>query len=734
MFIFSVPKQSKRAVEKDFRTVNYSRFCRTVVLAVVAGLWGPAAAAAWAQKPAAPAGAAPGYVVPGDPAAARVVYADQAGCKLDGVTNDTAAFQAILDRASDGQPLTVVIPKGTLAIDRARVWGNTTLAGYGARVLARPGSGGPLLENRHPAGPGDGPILDADIALYGLSMDGNRRGGASGSSDPRKNKNGRFVVCVQLSGVRRPVARDNRVYDSCTYGFLVSNIEDGRFEKNDFDVSEATYQNNAGYNTNTDGIHAVGPILRCRFTQTSGRTGDDLVALCANDGHQYVTDPAKAPYGPHVKTGPVLDNVVDGVIGRGALFGVRLLSHDQPLDRNVVRNVSGSFNGQAVLADDFNNKYLGDKSANGNFGTNTIENVDVTFPAEPVANTVAGADFKVVIELGGRHRAVLLQNLVRNNTLGDRPLIRWDADTDIGLLDIDGVTVSAGANALPTTHLLGRGRVNKLAVRRVTWTKTGGGAPGDVFFRQEGGSVADLSVDAYQGPNGSSDAGLLALSGGARVSRLVRNGVRAALPPPLVPAAAAPSVAGGTVYALSTFAGPAGTRLGAYTPEAGPAWTVHNGAYALDGAGRVTNTGAFPVGGWLATQDAARADGRATLVTSGPFVGVQWLLRWKDGNNYLAANLQTNGLQVYEIVNGKISAPGYVVTMNLVGANALPNAGRHVWKITLRNDAVTVQVDDKPVATGAHANPALRTATRFGLAYYQSTGTGAIEEFRVESP
>ncbi len=130
-------------------------------------------------------------------------------------------------------------------------------------------------------------IVDQDITIRDLYLDGQKRNNASGQTNPRINSAGNTVTPVQFFGVTNLRMENVNVYDPTCFHVWVANINYSTFRNLRFcdpGYFGGTYTNPS---PNTDGLHLNGPCDYILIDGLSGTTGDDFLPLNAADGHLF---------------------------------------------------------------------------------------------------------------------------------------------------------------------------------------------------------------------------------------------------------------------------------------------------------------------------------------------------------------------------------------------------------------------------------------------------------------
>lgn len=254
------------------------------------------------------------------PVPARVVY-----CSLEGVPQiaDLANPQAgpdggaVLQKLCNlnapgqkyaGQPLEIIVDIPVLC-RQVKVYSLTTIRGLGngrglnaaaglwmsgmaagstdncilrnANWRSNYNAGNPAASPLTPAN-----IVDHDIAIRDLHLDGQRRNGASNNTSglPQLNSSGVIITPIAFFGVQDILVDNVDVYDPCGFHMTFTNVNRGTFRNLFF--CDPTYAAGTWSNPsrNTDGLHFVGPLLDILVDGLFGSTGDDMLAFNLADG------------------------------------------------------------------------------------------------------------------------------------------------------------------------------------------------------------------------------------------------------------------------------------------------------------------------------------------------------------------------------------------------------------------------------------------------------------------
>ena len=394
---------------------------------------------------------------------AKVIYASQTGAHLDshvltgGGTDDTAVLQKTLDLAKEYGGLHLIMDGAALTTGLV-VHAHTTIEclNKGCGFFLADHSNRSLITNAHPSSE---KIIDHDIALLGGTYNHNCLRQAHHLPEGVHYSQGdSFVVAISFFGIENLLVRDVTVRNQRTFAFLIANWQKVTVENISLELPDLIPGGNQ------DGIHILGPGRFLLIKNVQGRTGDDLIAINADE---EFTD-EKNFFHPCASTGPITDVVVDTVMVDDASQILRVLSRKNLVDRVTVRNVTGSYRsfGFYLSAWDYHKK-----GHPGNFGSLVFENIDVRQTKPDYTYTEP-----FLFRISGRHRSLMIKNIRYFDPSDDRYIVHVEGESDIvdigttpaeiGSLLIDGLHVQdAGRTPQSRPYLMVRGRVKRMTVR-----------------------------------------------------------------------------------------------------------------------------------------------------------------------------------------------------------------------------------------------------------------------------
>lgn len=466
------------------------------------------------------------------------VYASGAGCSMNsaatgGGADDTTALQAIL---AMGNPLNTVLDGVALVSGALSLSSNKSLTGLtlGGGTFLAAASNCAMVQNANLVS-GATPyttIVDKHLCLGDFSGYAN---GSNQSHDTGSGANNQWTFGLRFHGVEDLHLRNIRIVDSITFSICGSNLDGFLWEN-------IIVDNNVGL-INTDGPHLNGPARRGTIKNISVATGDDGLAIMADDG----------VVSPYVAGGDITDINVDGIFCRGSLSAVRMGSATHLLDRVHIRNISGSVTlyGGIMNAVD-------PALTTGAFGEWSIHGVNLDLPTND--NTHG------VWEISATHQIITFGAITRRETSCARSYWHLLSAATVREFNIDGFSsYENGINNAANCQMYIEGAVGILNLSHITWENSSALAVDAAFIKfGAGGSIGKLIVGA-----GVDVPRLFDSADAAKIGQIIGDYPK-------------------TLYAAS-FAGLNGTTAANYTPERGPKGSMLSGAGTLTG-----NTLAIP--------------------------------------------------------------------------------------------------------------------------------------------
>jgi len=322
----------------------------------------------------------------------RSVTASSAGIILDsdvyqgGGTDQTAAIQAILDKAKEWGRLYFVMDGCALVSQTLRVHSNTTIfcPDRSCGFFLAAGSDCSVISNS------DWSSIytfgNRNITLIGGSYNNNSPGQVHHrEANDRPSPTITAVFGMEWYGVENLTLRDLAIINQRTYAcnfagwknVVMENIHIERIVRSDAQ--------------NQDGIHFYGPGQHLSMKNIYGNSGDDFIAVTPDE--------------LDLKSS-ISDVLIDGVWLDDADQAIRLLCRaDGRLDRVTVRNVSGTYRSYGFFINPWYESTNG-----GHFGNIVLENIDL----RPLKNNYTYFS-PFLFKLGGNIESLTLRNIYHHH-------------------------------------------------------------------------------------------------------------------------------------------------------------------------------------------------------------------------------------------------------------------------------------------------------------------------------
>ena len=308
--------------------------------------------------------------------------------RTGGGTDDTAALQAVLDRAKTEGGIHLVMD-GAALISQLVVYSNTTIEclNQDCGFFQKEQSNCAMITNAHWD---RHTIRDRNITLKGgtynqdaLHQEHHVPFDYSGAFDLRAEDFGdtHWIYAVEFYGVENVLLQDLLVLDFRTFCITIGNFRRVTLERVWVDLP------NRMQAQNQDGFHFWGPGQFLTIRDCGGKVGDDFMNIGPDEADCVSS---------------ITDVLVDGIFLDDADQAIRLLSRGTGLlDRCTIRNVQGSYRSFGFYV----NSWFPDVTA-GNFGDILIENVNLT-------HTAPNYDYRppMLFSVGGDIRCLTLKNI-----------------------------------------------------------------------------------------------------------------------------------------------------------------------------------------------------------------------------------------------------------------------------------------------------------------------------------
>ena len=315
-----------------------------------------------------------------------------------GGTDDTAALQAVLDRAQNGEGIHLIMD-GAALISQLKLYSNTTIE------CLNKDCGFYQIDHTDDAMITNGNWNKKEVQTWNISLLGgtyNQNCRNQAHDNPHRNddfveavndENAEkpFTLCLEFYGVGNMLIRDITIAEFRTFAFTAGCFYHLTLENVWLDMK---YHMNG----NQDGFHFWGPGQYLTVRNCGGCVSDDIM----NIGPDEVD-----------KVSSITDVLVDGLFLEDAEQAVRLLSRGTGrLDRVTIRNITGQYRSYGFYI----NPWFGDDTC-GNFGNIFIENVDLK--EHPHTYEYYNP---VLFSIGGNIECLTLKNIRHHNGLDARKL------------------------------------------------------------------------------------------------------------------------------------------------------------------------------------------------------------------------------------------------------------------------------------------------------------------------
>jgi len=367
--------------------------------------------------------------------------------RTGGGTDDTSALQAVLDRAAHGTPVHLVID-GAALVSGLNVYGNTTVECInGGGLYLKDGSSRSIIRNVHRSRDA---IVDERITVRGCFLNGNRWNQPSamltgpwsegGTIPSNKEADGSFLTGLQFLGVNDLRIEQVTLWNIRAFGALIGNAN--RIEIKSVTIDYGAAPDDSRNYGNTDGLHFKGPLRYLTIDGLKVRTADDAIAFNANDCDSDDLTTHNC-FGPYVGQGPITDVTVNNIQLMDTVWGIRLLSSSERIDRVNINNVTGSVRGAYVA----NISHFVIPTGRGNFGSISINdvNVDRSMPTpwltkqlmEWVTDRALEEEFNdgrlPFISVNSQIEDLSLQN-IQTRAADARPILRFGPDAKVKMM------------------------------------------------------------------------------------------------------------------------------------------------------------------------------------------------------------------------------------------------------------------------------------------------------------
>ena len=393
----------------------------------------------------------------------KIIYASQTEAKLDsnvltgGGTDDTLALQKTLDLALEYGGIHLVMD-GAASITGLTVHSNTTIEclNKSCGFYLADNANSPLIINANPSAQ---ETIDRNITLTGGIYNHNCMHQVHHlPEEVHYTRADFYVVAISFFGIENLLIRDVTIRNQRTFAFLITNWQKVTMENICLELPDFIHGGNQ------DGIHIQGPGRHLVLKNIQGSTGDDFIAINADD--ELLGE--KNFFHPCASMGPVTDVMIDTLMVNDAAQILRVLSRESTIDRLIVRNVSGHYRSFGFYLSAWDYRSKGYK---GNFGSMLFENINVR-------QTKADDDYTepFLFRISGKHRDLMLKNITYIDPADDRYIIYIEGESDIKEIDttpadvdsliIDGLHINDNSKTTQSRpYIMVKGHVRHMVVR-----------------------------------------------------------------------------------------------------------------------------------------------------------------------------------------------------------------------------------------------------------------------------
>lgn len=426
----------------------------------------------------------------------KVVYASRIGAVNDAMitvgsssygTDSAAAIQA----AIAGGNIRLVVD-GAYSLGTSLILSsNTTVEclDHSNGFIMRPNSNAEMFLNAHenapnvPSGTGGfvlSNLQDTNIAIKNCMLNANA---ANAITDPGHivNGAGQFVNTVRFQGLTNVQFLNNEIYDPPAYGFGAENIQN-------VTVADNYIHTPSPVSTTVGTIQIDGPAQWIYYRRNRMQTGDDGLALNADDGQEPGSGDSNAPRVAdwNWKVGPISNAWVENnyCISCGST-GIRLLSTHERLDQIFITQLSGNVSDSGVAI-----TTQGYPTGSGNVGLVQIDGL-ATVPTQ-----VRYTDGPSNIWITANIERLMVSRLSYNNPSVNWPVLYGRAGAISELNLDDWMILNPSGTAIPCV-VKTDGSITNLTAVAINWIDSG--SSGSLFC----GSAAPgrLTASGYDGAN-----------------------------------------------------------------------------------------------------------------------------------------------------------------------------------------------------------------------------------------
>ena len=292
-------------------------------------------------------------------------------------TDNTSAIQNVLDKAKSN-PI-IVYWDGKYSVTGLKVYSNTKIIAFeGCGAILRNNSDKHLLENGNMSSSSYG---NSNISIWGGIWNGNGFNDDLNPAQIHDNPQVGWICTFCFLGVENLSIKDVVIYKPRTFALNTCNVRNIFIQNVRVDVGESAP-------INCDGLHINGPSENIIIKDCIIRAKDDHISIQAD----YAKDNHRPLFGDNDvgnTYGDITDVTIDNIKLEGGLFGIRLLSRENLIDKIRISNIHGITKEYWLIVDNyFQGEPRVTNPGKGKFGTIIIEDINVESTGRFVSFTV----------------------------------------------------------------------------------------------------------------------------------------------------------------------------------------------------------------------------------------------------------------------------------------------------------------------------------------------------------
>lgn len=280
-------------------------------------------------------------------------------------------IQDKLNRSRSDLKIIINFDKKVAISDTLRLGSNTELNfNAGCGIILRNQVSKSILKNRNIIPSNNLNIVDTNIRINGGIFNGN------GAQQKRGVRGHGMAAIFSWHGVLNLEINDFKIYNYIIYAQIATNIVNGL--ATNFVVDKGNTTGN-----NQDGMHWDGWCTNCSFINGVIRSGDDAIAINADDGYtkwqnSSLNGEMFMDFYTSDFNGPANNIHIENIQinnGDGLGWGIRILSTISRVDNITIKNIRGITVGYGLLVDTYSWSPAMDFPGKGNIGSIIADNL-----------------------------------------------------------------------------------------------------------------------------------------------------------------------------------------------------------------------------------------------------------------------------------------------------------------------------------------------------------------------